>query len=80
VIERLSRRRSFRVDRATSPSSGRSERDGVQQLDEDDYLRSKLFAGDRSAMRRYADLVVGPEASYARLARYELVTTLAGRA
>jgi acetyltransferase-like isoleucine patch superfamily enzyme len=51
----------------------------VQQLDEDDYLRSKLFAGDRSAVRRYADLVVGPDASYARLARYELVTTLAGR-
>jgi acetyltransferase-like isoleucine patch superfamily enzyme len=51
----------------------------VQQLDEDDYLRSKLFAGDRSAIRRYADLVVGPDASYARLARYELVTTLAGR-
>ena len=51
----------------------------MQQLDEDDYLRSKLFAGDRSPVRRYADLVVGPDASYARLARYELVTTLAGR-
>ena len=51
----------------------------MQQLDEDDYLRSKLFAGDRSAIRRYADLVVGADASYARLARYELVTTLAGR-
>jgi acetyltransferase-like isoleucine patch superfamily enzyme len=51
----------------------------VQQLDEQDYIRSKLFAGDRSAIRRYADLVVGPDASYLRLARYELVTMLLGR-
>jgi acetyltransferase-like isoleucine patch superfamily enzyme len=51
----------------------------VQQLDEQDYLRSKLFSGNRSAVRRYADLVVGPDASYAKLARYELVTMLFGR-
>jgi acetyltransferase-like isoleucine patch superfamily enzyme len=51
----------------------------VQQLDEGDYIRGKLFSGERSAMRRYADLVVGPEASYLQLLRYELVTMLCGR-
>jgi acetyltransferase-like isoleucine patch superfamily enzyme len=51
----------------------------VQQLDEQDYLRSKLFSGERSAVRRYADLVVGPDASYWQLARYELITMLFGR-
>ena len=51
----------------------------MRQLDEQDYLRSKLFSGERSAARRYADLVVGPEASLWRLARYELVTMLFGR-
>lgn len=51
----------------------------MQQLDEGDYIRGKLFSGERSAMRRYADLVVGPEASYAQLLRYELITMLFGR-
>lgn len=51
----------------------------MQQLDEGDYIRGKLFAGDRSAVRRYADLVVGPDASYLQLARYELTTLLFGR-
>jgi acetyltransferase-like isoleucine patch superfamily enzyme len=51
----------------------------VQQLDEQDYIRSKLFSGDRSAIRRYADLVVGADASYWQLARYELITLLLGR-
>jgi len=51
----------------------------VQQLDEGDYIRGKLFSGDRSAVRRYADLVVGPDASYLALLRYELVTVLLGR-
>jgi acetyltransferase-like isoleucine patch superfamily enzyme len=51
----------------------------VRPLDEQDYIRDKLFAGDRSLVRRYADLVVGPEAGYGRLAEYELVTMLAGR-
>lgn len=51
----------------------------MQQLDEQDYLRSKLFSSNRSIVRRYADLVVGPEASLLRLLRYELVTMLCGR-
>ena len=51
----------------------------LQQLDEQDYLRSKLFSSNSSVVRRYADLVVGPEASLWRLARYELVTMLFGR-
>lgn len=51
----------------------------MQQLDEQDYLRGKLFSGERSAMRRYADLVVGAEAGYLQLLRYELVTMLLGR-
>lgn len=51
----------------------------MRQLDEQDYIRSKLFSGDRPAIRRYADLVVGPEAGYGALARYELITMLLGR-
>jgi acetyltransferase-like isoleucine patch superfamily enzyme len=51
----------------------------VRRLDEHDYLRSKLFSGERSVLRRYADLVVGPEASLWQLARYELITVLFGR-
>lgn len=51
----------------------------MQQLDEGDYIRGKLFSGERSAMRRYADLVVGPDASYVQLLRYELITMLFGR-
>jgi acetyltransferase-like isoleucine patch superfamily enzyme len=51
----------------------------LQQLDEQDYLRSKLFSSNASMVRRYADLVVGPDASLLRLARYELVTMLLGR-
>lgn len=51
----------------------------MQQLDEGDYIRGKLFSGERSALRRYADLVVGPDASYLQLARYELITMLLGR-
>ncbi len=52
----------------------------LQQLDEQDYLRSKLFTSNASMARRYADLVVGPGASLWRLAGYELVTMLLGRA
>ncbi len=51
----------------------------MQQLDEQDYLRSKLFSSNTSMVRRYADLVVGPDASLFRLARYELVTMMFGR-
>lgn len=52
----------------------------MRQLDEQDYLRGKLFSGDgRSTVRRYADLVVGPEAGYGALLRYELTTFLLGR-
>lgn len=51
----------------------------MQQLDEGDYIRGKLFAGDRSAMRRYADLVVGPGASLLDLLGYELTTMALGR-
>lgn len=61
------------------PDLGRAGRLSVQQLDEGDYIRGKLFSGERSVMRRYADLVVGPEAGYGRLLRYELVTMLFGR-
>ena len=50
----------------------------MQQLDEQEYIRSKLFASDASMVRRYADLVVGPEASWWQLIRYELITMLFG--
>ncbi|MGD9507345.1 MAG: DapH/DapD/GlmU-related protein [Geminicoccaceae bacterium] len=50
----------------------------MQQLDEQEYIRSKLFSSDTSMVRRYADLVVGPEASWWHLIRYELITMLLG--
>lgn len=51
----------------------------LQQLDERDYIRSKLYGGGTSLVRRYADLVVGPDAPWWRLIRYELVVALCGR-
>ena len=50
----------------------------MQQLDEQEYIRSKLFSSDTSMVRRYADLVVGPEAPWWQLIRYELITMLLG--
>lgn len=49
------------------------------QLEEAGYIRAQLFSGERSLVRRYADLVVGSEAGMAELARYELITMLFGR-
>lgn len=49
-----------------------------RQLTEDQYIRAKMFDGGKSAMRRYADLVVGPQASYWQLLKYELITSLLG--
>ena len=50
----------------------------MQQLDEQEYIRSKLFASDTSMVRRYAALVVGPDTSWWQLIRYELITMLLG--
>ena len=50
-----------------------------EQLKENQFVRSKLFGGNKSAIRRYADLVVGSDAGYWQLFKYELVTTLLGR-
>ena len=50
----------------------------MQKLDEQDYIRSKLFGSNVSVIRRYADLVVGPEASWWQLLRYEMITMLFG--
>jgi acetyltransferase-like isoleucine patch superfamily enzyme len=50
-----------------------------EQLEEQLFVRSKLFGGNKSAIRRYADLVVGSDAGYWQLLKYELVTTLFGR-
>lgn len=50
----------------------------LRRLDEGDYIRSRLFDSGTSAARRYAALVVGPDASWLQLLRYELVTGLLG--
>jgi acetyltransferase-like isoleucine patch superfamily enzyme len=47
-------------------------------LAEDHYIRAKMFDGDKSSIRRYADLVVGEGASYWKLLQYELITCLFG--
>jgi hypothetical protein len=59
-----------------SPPTGEPAR---AQLDETGYIRAQLFEGDRSLWRRYADLVVGPQAGLAELARLELTTLFFGR-
>lgn len=50
----------------------------TQRLADDHYIRAKMFDPRRSAMRRYADLVVGPDASWWELLKYELITGLFG--
>lgn len=47
------------------------------RIDERDLIRHKLFGENKSAMRRYAELVVG-EGSLWKLLKYEIVTTLCG--
>ncbi|MCW5700421.1 MAG: acyltransferase [Rhodospirillales bacterium] len=49
------------------------------RLDEDKFIRDQMFGGDKSNLRRYADLVVGTEASYLDLLKYEMITCLFGR-
>ena len=45
-------------------------------LDEEEFVRRKLMSGDRSALRRYADLTVG--GGWLSLLRYELVVAWLG--
>jgi acetyltransferase-like isoleucine patch superfamily enzyme len=47
-------------------------------LPEKQYIRDKLMGGEKSSIRRYADLVVGEGASYDQLLKYELITGLFG--
>jgi acetyltransferase-like isoleucine patch superfamily enzyme len=47
-------------------------------LREEQFIRDKLMTGDKSSIRRYADLVVGEGASYGQLLKYELITELFG--
>jgi acetyltransferase-like isoleucine patch superfamily enzyme len=47
-------------------------------LPEKQYIRDKLMGGEKSSIRRYADLVVGEGASYGQLLKYELITGLFG--
>lgn len=52
----------------------------TEELSEDSYIRAKLYGGDKSDLRRYADLVCGEGSSYWSLFKYELLTCLlAGR-
>lgn len=48
------------------------------QLDEDKYIRDQMFGGSKSTLRRYADLVVGADAGYLSLLKYELITFFCG--
>lgn len=51
---------------------------GVNRIEDDHYIRAKLFTGNKSNLRRYADLVVGDGGSYRQLLRYELITFFLG--
>lgn len=60
------------VPAKTNASSPRRE------LDKGNYVRAKLYDGNKSNLHRYADLVVGEGASYWELFKYELITCLFG--
>ncbi len=49
----------------------------MHELDEQDYIRHKLFAGDDSPGRRYRRLVIG-DGSLWEFLRYEILTSLLG--
>jgi hypothetical protein len=49
-----------------------------KQLAEQSYIRDQLMTGRKSAVRRYADLVVGEGASFVQLLKHELITGLLG--
>ncbi len=49
----------------------------LKELDQGAYIRAKIYAGHKSALRRYAELVVG-DFNLPRLIKYELITTLFG--
>lgn len=55
-----------------------NEKSEPRDLESSKYVRARLFEGDKSNLRRYADLVVGDEASYWQLARFELITFFLG--
>ncbi len=54
------------------------DRPAPATLPEDQYVRAKLYGGDKSQLRRYADLVVGEDGSYTQLLKYELLTFFLG--
>ena len=50
----------------------------VRELEDANYIRQKLFDGEKSALERYQALVVGEQGSLLALLRHELLTTLLG--
>lgn len=49
-----------------------------RELEARTFIRERLYAGDRSAADRYRELVIGREASWWKLFRYETITSLFG--
>ena len=60
-------------------ADGTTSQAPTAKLDEEKYIRDQMFSGEKSNLRRYADLVVGVNASYLDLFKYELITFLFGR-
>ena len=56
----------------------RTDEQQPARLADDEFIRNKLFSGEKSSLQRYKELTVGPDASLARLLHYELVTMLLG--
>ena len=50
----------------------------ADRIEDDHYIRAKLFTGNKSNLRLYADLVVGEGGSYRQLFKYELLTFFLG--
>ncbi|MEM7624432.1 MAG: DapH/DapD/GlmU-related protein [Planctomycetota bacterium] len=55
-----------------------ASQDQPTELSSDHYVRAKLFAGEKSNLRRYIDLVLGEDAGVWSLIKFELMTTLLG--
>lgn len=49
----------------------------ANELSQEDYIRYKLFAEDKSSWKRYAEVVIGNDSLW-KLIKYELITTFLG--
>jgi len=56
----------------------RTDQQRPARLADDQFIRNRLFSGEKSSLQRYKELTVGPDASLGALLHYEFVTMLLG--